>query len=67
MTPEDYNYAVFEMEREMPKIESFGDLPLRPGARAPSFPLQDLQSGERVEMRELWRDGLVIIEFGSFT
>lgn len=67
MTPEEYNYAVFEMAREMPVIEAFADVPVRPGTHAPSFPLEDLASGERVEMRQLWRDGLVIVEFGSFT
>ena len=67
MTPEEYNYAVFEMGREQPVIDAFSGVPLHPGTRAPSFSLEDLDSGERVEMKELWRHGLVIIEFGSFT
>ena len=67
MTPEEYNYSVFEMDREQPVIEAFSEVPLHPGMRAPSFPLEDLDSGELMEMKELWRDGLVIIEFGSFT
>lgn len=67
MTPEEYNYATFDMDREAPVIEAFVDVTVRPGTRAPSFPLEDLDSGEPVEMRELWRDGLAIIEFGSFT
>ena len=67
VSPEDYNYSVFVMDREQPGIEGFSEVPLRPGGRAPSFPLEDLQSGDAVEMKELWRDGLVVIEFGSFT
>ena len=67
MTPEEYNYAVFEMEREQPVIEAFGPFPVRSGSRAPNFPLEDLDSGDAIEMKDLWRNGLAIIEFGSFT
>ena len=67
MTPEDYNYSVFVMEREAPVIQAFAENPIRPGTRAPSFALEDLDSGDAVEMKELWRQGLVVIEFGSFT
>lgn len=67
MTPEEYNYSVFEMAREQPVIDAFGEVPLHPGTRAPSFSLEVLDSGELVEMEKLWRDGMVIIEFGSFT
>lgn len=67
MTPEEYNYAAFDRDVENPVIDTFVDFPLRPGMRAPSFPLEDLDSGEATEMKELWRDGLVVIEFGSFT
>jgi len=41
--------------------------PLHAGMRAPSFPLENLADGETVQMQELWRDGLALIEFGSFT
>ncbi len=67
MTPEDYNYSVFVMEREAPVIQAFAENPIRPGTWAPSFALEDLDSGNTVEMKNLWRAGLVIIEFGSFT
>ena len=67
MRPEEYNYSVFDMEREQPVIEAFSDNPIRPGTRAPSFALEDLDSGNAVDMKELWRDAPVIIEFGSFT
>ncbi len=67
MTPEEYNYSVFVMDREMPVIEAFPEVPIPLGSRAPSFPLEDLDTGATVEMSELWRDSLVLIEFGSFT
>ena len=67
MKAEEYNYSTFDMEREQPVIQAFPENPVRPGTRAPSFPLEDLDSGETVEMSELWRDRLVVIEFGSFT
>jgi hypothetical protein len=64
---DEYNYDVFDMQREQPVIEGFSEVPVRPGTRAPSFPLEDLDSGATVPMKELWRDQLVVIEFGSFT
>ena len=67
MIPEDYNYSVFVMEREAPVIQAFAENPIRPGTRAPSFALEDLDSGNTVEMKNLWRAGLVSIEFGSVT
>ena len=67
MNPEEYNYSVFVMDREMPVIEAFGEVPIPLGSRAPSFSLEDLDTGATVEMSELWRDNIVLIEFGSFT
>jgi len=67
VTLEEYNYSVFEMDREQPVIDAFATTPLHAGTRAPSFPLEDLGTGATVDMKELWRDGLLIIEFGSFT
>ena len=67
MTPEEYNYAVFDMDREMPVIEAFAEFPIHPGDVGPSYPLEDLDTGETIELKELWRDGLLVIEFGSFT
>ena len=67
MASDDYNYSTFDMDREQPVIEAFADNPIRVGSRAPSFPLEDLAGGETVDMKDLWRRGLVIVEFGSFT
>ena len=67
MKPADYNYADFDIKREQPSFDDFPSLPLRPGTRAPSFALEELDTGASIEMKSLWREGLVIIEFGSFT
>ena len=67
MNPEEYNYSTFDLEREQPSFEKFAENPIRPGTRAPSFALEDLETGDTIEFKELWRHGLVVIEFGSFT
>ena len=61
-----YNYDVFNMQAELPHFEGFvGHLHV--GERAPDFPLEDLDSGATVRLKDLWSKGLVIAEFGSFT
>jgi hypothetical protein len=35
--------------------------------RAPSFRLEDLASGGNIEMKDLWKSQIVVMEFGSFT
>lgn len=65
MAHEDYNYSEFsaspgeflDFALHAPKVTM----------RAPSFPLEDLATGRTVEMKELWRTGVAVIEFGSFT
>jgi len=66
MTTDDYNYAVFDMAKEEPVFAEFSKS-VSAGGRAPSFPLEDLATGEQVELRSLWKHGLAILEFGSFT
>lgn len=62
----DYNYEVFDMEREQPPFARFKTtLPV--GTRATSFPLEDLTSGETVALADAWRQGFAVVEFGSFT
>jgi hypothetical protein len=62
----DYNYATFDMKAEAPHFQRFPDN-LHVGERAPDFPLEDLESGETVAIKDLWTDGPVVVEFGSFT
>ncbi len=63
---EAYNYAVFDLAREQPHFEAFPNH-LHAGERAPDATLEDLASGEAVSLASLWREGVTIIEFGSFT
>lgn len=62
----DYNYPVFNMANEE---QPFVDFPRRllVGEAAPGFPVTDLATGAPVQMGDLWRQQVTIMEFGSFT
>lgn len=60
-----YNYSVFEADSE--EFLNFAMHAPKVTMRAPSFPLEDLATGKTVEMKELWKSGITVIEFGSFT
>ena len=62
----DYNYRVFDLERELPVFEAFPKI-LHVGERAPNIQLEELESGETVSLRSLASSGVAVIEFGSFT
>ncbi len=62
----EYNYVHFDMMAERPKFAGFSEV-LHVGERAPDFAFEDLDSGETVRLKDLWSEGLVIAEFGSFT
>ncbi len=62
----DYNYSVFDMAREQPVFAEFRNS-LHVGERAPSFGVEDLATGEAVELSSLWKKNVAILEFGSFT
>lgn len=64
---DDYNYAAFApSEEEMGKFDRFFDAP-NAGTIAPDFPLEDLATGERVHLKELWKRDAVVMEFGSYS
>ena len=63
--PHDYNYSVFEVDSD--EFIDFARTSPQVTMRAPSFPLEDLESGETVDMKDLWKTGIAVIEFGSFT
>ncbi len=65
MSEDTYNYAVFEFHTR--EFEEFSTHAPMATMRAPSFPLEDLDTGEMVEMKALWKTGLTVIEFGSFS
>ena len=62
----DYNYAVFDLPAEMKPFDLFSKAP-NAGGKAPNFPLEDLDTGKTIQMKDLWKNNFVIIEFGSFT
>lgn len=65
MSDDTYNYRTFE--RSVQEFVDFAVKAPKVTMRAPSFPLEDLATGEVIEMAHLWRAGAVVIEFGSFT
>jgi hypothetical protein len=67
MSEQGYNYAVFNLQVELGKFEEFEDLPLHAGRRAPDFPVEDLETGQPVRLKDLWSVGLLVVEFGSYT
>lgn len=67
MTDHEYNYATFNLARDMPKFDAFRGHALHAGTVAPDFPLEELATGQMLAMKDLWRSGLAVIEFGSYT
>ena len=65
MGNQPYNYSTFEVHHE--EFANFPANAPKATERAPSCPLEDLDTGETVQMKELWSSGLAVIEFGSFT
>ena len=65
MGSDGYNYSSFE--RSTQEFADFAMCAPKVTMRAPSFPLEDLVTGDVVEMKRLWRSEIVVIEFGSFT
>ena len=59
-----YNYEAFK-GGESDFLAFRSKLPI--GSPAPDFPAVALDSGETVHLRDYWRDGDVVIEFGSLT
>ncbi len=67
MTAKEYNYAVFSLQAELGKFEEFESLSLHAGRRAPDFPVEDLETGQALQLKDLWSGGPLIVEFGSYT
>lgn len=65
MSDEGYNYSVFEADAD--EFMAFAQHAPKVTMRAPSFPLEDLATGATVEMKDLWKTGVAVVEFGSFT
>lgn len=67
MSEQAYNYTHFNPGAEAGKFLEFARQGPLVTERAPSFPVEDLETGKIIEMKELWRKGVVVIEFGSFS
>lgn len=65
MDTSQYNYSEFVASPN--EFLEFAEHAPKATMRAPSFPLEDLLTGETVEMKDLWKTGIAVIEFGSFT
>jgi hypothetical protein len=65
MPRDDYNYSEFGSSPN--EFMEFAEHAPKVTMRAPSFPLEDLATGQLVQMSELWKNGVAVIEFGSFT
>lgn len=62
----DYNYSVFDMMSERPNFDKFS-ANLHVGERAPDFALEDLETGDAASLKDIWSQGVTVVEFGSFT
>ena len=59
-----YNYEAF-MGGKSDFMAFRSKLPI--GSPAPDFTAVALDSGEKVQLRDYWKDGDLVIEFGSLT
>lgn len=66
MNPSDYNYAHFPEDLDAPVFERF-KTHMSVGDRAPDGELVDIADGSSVTLSELWKQGLLVMEFGSLT
>lgn len=67
MSVPEYNYGVFNLQAAMGKFTQFQDHPLHAGREAPDYPVEDLATGRTLRLKDLWINGLVVMEFGSYT
>lgn len=66
MSTEAYNYPVFPPENDVEAFARFAEH-LKVGQHAPDLELIDLETGARVRLSSLTRQGMTIVEFGSLT
>jgi hypothetical protein len=66
VTEDDYNADTFPVESDVEDFARFPDI-VKVGTTAPDTILTDLDSGERVSLRDISKRGITILEFGSLT
>ena len=60
---DEYNYRIFNGQGD---FENFPTI-LRAGQGAPDFSATLLETGQPVRLSDYWRQGELVVEFGSFT
>ncbi len=60
-----YHYSIFEFHTD--EFNNFSANAPKATMRAPSYPLEDLNTGATIEMKALWKSDIAVIEFGSFS
>jgi hypothetical protein len=65
-TASDYNTPDFPVESDVEDFARFPDI-VKIGTTAPDTTLTDLDTGNPVQLRDLTRQGITILEFGSLT
>jgi hypothetical protein len=63
----EYNYTSFPLDLDMGSFKAFRDGAPAPGESAPDGELTNAKTGERVKLSDLWKQGHLVIEFGSIT
>ena len=64
---DNYNYTSFPLDLDMASFKAFRDIAPQPGESAPDGELTNALTGERVMLSDLWKQGHLVIEFGSIT
>jgi hypothetical protein len=62
----EYNYMHFPLDGDMDDFIRFPHV-ARVSSKAPDGTLIDAESGAEVHLGELYRKGVTVIEFGSYT
>ncbi len=62
----EYNYKTFPLDADMHDFVQFPNI-ARVGTKAPDGVLIDAKDGSEVRLGALYRNGVSVIEFGSFT
>lgn len=65
-TKDSYNSSEFPVESDVEDFARFPDI-VKVGSTAPDTELTDLDSGKLVSLRDVTREGITILEFGSLT
>lgn len=61
-----YNYTSFPLDADREDFTRFPDI-ARVGTKAPDGELVDARDGVLVNLNDLYREGVTILEFGSLT